>query len=57
MEDTNPAHLGTVGTPNSFAAPAMSMFQTDSMALRLVLPMNWIVRRTGVVSWVAGVTW
>jgi HK97 family phage prohead protease len=57
MEDTAPAHLGTVGTPAVAAAPAVSMFQTDSLALRLILPMNWAMRRTGVVSFVAGVTW
>ena len=57
MEDTTPVNIGTAGTPAVVAAPAVSMFQTDSMALRLILPMNWAVRRTGVVAWVAGVTW
>jgi hypothetical protein len=57
MEDTAPQHLGTPGTPAVAAAPAVSMFQTDSMALRLILPMNWAVRRAGTVAWVAGVTW
>src|SRR4029077_766995 len=57
MEDTAPQHIGTTGTPGVVAAPAMSMFQTDSLALRLILPMNWAVRRDGTVAWVAGVTW
>jgi HK97 family phage prohead protease len=57
MEDTAPMHIGTTGTPGVVAAPAMSMFQTDSLALRLILPMNWAVRRAGTVAWVAGVTW
>jgi hypothetical protein len=57
MEDTAPAHIGTTGTPGVVAAPALSMFQTDSLALRLILPMNWTMRRAGVVSFVAGVTW
>jgi len=57
MEDTAPQHIGTPGTPAVAAAPAVSMFQTDSMALRLILPMNWAVRRAGTVAWVAGVTW
>jgi HK97 family phage prohead protease len=57
MEDTAPQHIGTTGTPGVVAAPAMSMFQTDSLALRLILPMNWAVRRAGTVAWVAGVTW
>jgi HK97 family phage major capsid protein/HK97 family phage prohead protease len=57
MEDTNPLQLAAAGTPPTIAAPAQSMFQTDSLALRLILPLNWTVRRAGVVSWVAGVTW
>jgi len=57
MEDTSPQHIGTAGTPGTVATPAMSMFQTDSLALRLILPMNWAIRRVGVVAWVAGVTW
>ncbi len=50
MEDTAPA-------PIDGASPVQSMFQTDSLALRLILPMNWIVRRPGVISFVSGVTW
>ena len=57
MEDTNPANIGSAGTPPVVAAPVQSMFQTDSLALRLILPMNWVMRRIGVVAWVAGVTW
>jgi HK97 family phage major capsid protein len=57
MEDTAPANIGTVGTPNVVAAPVQSMFQTDSIALRMILPMNWIMRRSGLVAWVAAVTW
>jgi HK97 family phage prohead protease len=57
MEDTSPQHIGTAGTPGTVATPAQSMFQTDSLALRLILPMNWAIRRSGTVSWVTGVTW
>jgi HK97 family phage major capsid protein/HK97 family phage prohead protease len=57
MEDTTPTDISTTGTPAVVAFPAKSMFQTDSMALRLIMPMNWVIRRTGTVSWVAGVTW
>jgi hypothetical protein len=57
MEDTNPAQIGTVGTPGVVAAPTRSMFQTDSLALRLILPVNWTLQRTGTVAWVQGVTW
>ena len=57
MEDTAPENIGMAGTPAVVAAPVQSMFQTDSLALRLILPMNWAMRRQGVVAWVAGVTW
>jgi HK97 family phage major capsid protein/HK97 family phage prohead protease len=57
MEDTTPLDIGTPGSPAVVAAPVKSMFQTNSYALRLLLPINWTVRRTGVVAWAAGVTW
>lgn len=57
MEDTTPTDISTAGTPAVVAYPAKSMFQTDSMALRLIMPINWTIRRAGTVAWVAGVTW
>lgn len=57
MEDTAPAAIATTGTPNAVAAPVRSLWQTDSIALRMILPMNWTLRRTGVVAWTQGVTW
>jgi hypothetical protein len=32
------------------------MWQTDSLALRLIMRMNWIMRRP-VVSWMTGIAW
>jgi HK97 family phage major capsid protein/HK97 family phage prohead protease len=55
MEDTTPAEL--VASPSTVAAPQRSLFQTDSIALRMVLPLNWIQRRTGTVAWTSSVTW
>lgn len=57
MEDTAPQDIvsGPSGTPVA-ATPVKSMFQTDSLALRLILFLNWIMRRP-VVSWMSGVTW
>jgi HK97 family phage prohead protease len=57
MEDTAPTDISTSGTPPVAAYPAKSMFQTDSLALRLIMPINWTIRRAGTVAWVAGVTW
>jgi len=55
MEDSSPTDISTSGTAVAF--PAKSMFQTDSLALRLVLPLTWAIRRTGTVAWLTGVTW
>ena len=57
MEDTTPLQIGTAGTPNAVAAPVRSMFQTDSIALRMILDMNWAMRRTGSVAFAESVTW
>jgi HK97 family phage prohead protease/HK97 family phage major capsid protein len=55
MEDTNPQDL--VASPSTVAAPQRSLFQTDSLALRMVMPLNWVQRRAGTVAWTQNVTW
>jgi hypothetical protein len=57
LDDTTPLAIGTAGSPNTVAAPVRSLFQTDSMALRMIMPMNWTLRRTGTVAWTQSVTW
>ena len=57
FEDTTPTDITTTGTPPVAAYPVKSMWQTDSLALRLILPINWTVRRAGVVAWTQSVTW
>lgn len=57
MEDTAPAQISAAGTPNVVAAPIRSMFQTDSLALRMIMDLNWAMRRAGMVAFVQGVTW
>jgi HK97 family phage prohead protease/HK97 family phage major capsid protein len=56
MEDTTPADLVT-GSPGVVATPQKSLFQTDSIALRMVMPLNWLQRRAGTVVWVQNTTW
>ena len=51
FDDTTPQDVG------GSVSPVKSMWQTDSIALRLILPCNWTIRRPGVVSAVVGVTW
>jgi HK97 family phage major capsid protein len=55
MEDTSPADL--VASPSTVAAPQRSLFQTDSLALRMVMPLNWVQRRAGTVAWTDTITW
>jgi HK97 family phage prohead protease/HK97 family phage major capsid protein len=57
MEDTTPLAIGTAGSPATVAAPARSLFQTDSIALRMLMDLNWAMRRAGVVAWTESVTW
>jgi HK97 family phage prohead protease/HK97 family phage major capsid protein len=57
FEDTTPLDISTSGSPNVVAAPVKSMFQTDMLALRLILPLTWAIRRTGTIAWVTGITW
>jgi hypothetical protein len=33
------------------------LWQTDTIGLRMILDMNWAMRRTGVVAYVTSVTW
>jgi HK97 family phage prohead protease/HK97 family phage major capsid protein len=56
MEDTTPSDLVS-GSPGVVATPQRSLFQTDSIALRMVLPLNWVQRRTGTIAWIQNVTW
>jgi hypothetical protein len=57
LEDTTPQDIvsGPAGTPVA-ATPVKSMFQTDSLALRMIMRMNWLMRRP-VVAWMTGVQW
>ena len=57
MEDTTPLAIGTRRRAGHRRGAVRSMFQTDSIALRMIMPMNWAMRRTGLVAWVTGVTW
>ena len=57
FEDTTPLAIGTVGSPATVAAPALSMWQSDLSAFRVVLEACWGLRATGAVAWITGVTW
>jgi HK97 family phage major capsid protein/HK97 family phage prohead protease len=57
MEDTAPLDLVGPGSPGVVAAPQRSLFQTDSLALRMVMPLNWVQRRAGTIAWLQNATW
>jgi HK97 family phage major capsid protein/HK97 family phage prohead protease len=57
MEDTSPAAISATGTPNTVAAPLRSLFQTDTMAIRMIMDVNWAWRRTGMAVWSTSMTW
>lgn len=57
LEDTTPLAIGTAGAPATVAAPVRSLWQTDSIGIRMLLDVNWAMRRTGVIAWTQSVTW
>ena len=57
-EDTTPLALGSgVQGSGVLAVPMRSLFQTDAVAIRMSLYVNWVMRRTGMVQTIAAVTW
>lgn len=56
-EDTSPAQISTAGSPPTLAHPTVSMFQTASIALRMLLDVTWAMRRPGMVQWMDNVDW
>jgi HK97 family phage prohead protease len=55
MEATTPAEI--VGTPSVVAAPVRSLWQTDSIGIRMIMDINWVLRRVGMVQWISGQLW
>ena len=49
--------ISNAGTPSVVAAPVGSMFQTDSVALKLRQPIAWTLRSPSAVAWISGATW
>ena len=41
----------------NIAAPVKSMFQTNTVALRMIWEVNWLMRRSSSVAWLSGATW
>jgi HK97 family phage prohead protease len=56
-EDTTPLPISAVGAPNVVAAPVRSLWQTASIGVRMILEINWSMRRAGMVAWMDAVNW
>jgi hypothetical protein len=52
--DDAPAAIANGG---GVAAPARSLFQTNSVGLRVITPASWGLRAAGAVAWMSGVNW
>ncbi len=62
MEDTSPTGITTGGATPAFASPVRSLFQTDSIAIRMIMDINWALRRStavgsSVVQWTNTLVW
>jgi hypothetical protein len=55
MEAATPAELVT--SPGVVASPQRSIIQTDSTAIRLVLPLSWALRSSSAVAIITGCNW
>ena len=53
----NDAPEELVSAGGVLAAPIRSAFQTDSIALRFILPATWSRRSNKAVAWVQGAGW
>jgi hypothetical protein len=58
MEDSNPLPIAT-GAQGSgvLATPSRSLWQTDAIGLKVVLPVSWAMRSTTGVAYMTSVTW
>ena len=56
MEDTTPLEIVS-GTGPTTADPVRSLFQTDSMAIRMILPVTWAMVRASMVDGIDTVSW
>ena len=50
------AAIGTAGTPNTVAAPAINLFQQDLIAIKMPLGMDWRILRTAGAQVLTGCT-
>jgi Phage capsid family len=54
MEDASPAAIANGG---GIASPVRSLFQTNSVGLRVIAPCSWALRAPNAVAWMSNVNW
>ena len=58
QEDTSPLALATGPQGTAVVAtPMRSLWQTDTIGVRMTWPIHWRMRRAGMVAFMSGVTW
>jgi hypothetical protein len=55
--ETVPLAIGTAGSPPTVAAPTRSLFQTDSIGLRMIMEVSWGLRSATGLAWMVNVLW
>jgi hypothetical protein len=55
--ETAPLPIGTPGSPPTVAAPTTSLFQTDSVGIRFIWPLNYAMRDARGIAWIQNVAW
>jgi len=56
MEDASPLPISTAGSPNTVAAPARSLFQTDTAGLRMIMEVSWGLRHASGLAWIDNIS-
>jgi hypothetical protein len=57
MESAAPLPIGSPGSPPTVAAPTTSLFQTDSVGIRFIWPLNYAMRDARGIAFMAPVNW
>jgi hypothetical protein len=52
MDDSNPTAFSTPGSPATIGAPIISNWQSDTISIRLVADLNWVLRSDTGVAWI-----
>jgi len=56
-QDDAPTNIGTEGSPNVVAAPTISTYQTDALALKCRMQASWARRDDRAVAWLSATGW